>query len=218
MPPGGPLPFAELVELIETDNARGVEFLSPLSPWLLIDLLDVTGRRVADLFAKLPPEDRAATNVAWADEAASANWTDVGREFTERWHHQMHIREAVGAPGLTSRRWIEPILRLSVLSLRRSYAQATAEPGTTVVLRVVGSWRHEWSMVRGPHGWDLLDGAAARPDASISMDTRTAWRSFFDFCTVAATRERVEVRGNAALAEPILNARSVMIRETISGA
>jgi uncharacterized protein (TIGR03083 family) len=215
---GDPVPFDDLVEIIEVDNARGVELLAQLSPSLLIDLLDVTGRGVAGLFAGLPPEGRAATNVAWADEAVSANWTDVGREFTERWHHQMHIRDAVGAPGLKSRRWIEPILRLSVLALRRSYARVAAEPGTTVVLRVSGSWRHEWSMVRGPHGWDLLDGAGARPDAAVSMDAQSAWRSFFDFCSVAETRARTDVQGDVALAEPILRARSVMIREAISGA
>lgn len=209
--------FAEIVDFIEKDNARGVEFLSTLSPRLLTDLLDVTGRWVARLFATLPLDGRAATNVAWADEAVSANWTDIGREFTERWHHQMHIREAVGAPGVTSRRWIEPILRLSVLALRRSYAPVSAEPGTTVVLRVGGGWRHDWSMVRGPLGWELLDGAAARPDAVVSLDTQTAWRSLFDFYTVAETRKRAEVRGNAALAEPILGARAVMIREAISG-
>jgi uncharacterized protein (TIGR03083 family) len=144
-----PLGFAELVEMIETDNARGVEFLSDLSPRLLTDLLEVTGPWVATMFARLPPESPSATDVAWANEATSANWMDVGREFTEQWHHQMHIRDAVGAPGLTSRRWIKPILRLSVLALRRSYRPELAAPGTCVVLSVRGAWRHSWSMVRG---------------------------------------------------------------------
>jgi hypothetical protein len=39
---------------------------------------------------------------------------ETGREYTERWHHQMQIREAVGAPGLLERRWYQPVLDLSV--------------------------------------------------------------------------------------------------------
>jgi hypothetical protein len=211
---GGP-GFAELVALIDADNARGVEFLTALGPRLITDLLDFTGPRVASLFNSLPPDARAATNVAWADEAVSANWTDVGREFTERWHHQMQIRDAVGAPGLTERRWIEPLLRLSLLALRRAYESVQADPGTAVVLRVRGAWAHAWTVVRGEAGWELFDGVAAHPAATVSMDAQDAWRSLFNFWSAAETQARADVAGDGRLAGPILGAKSVMIPEAI---
>lgn len=214
--PAGHVDFAELVELIDADNARGVGFLSTLSPQLITDLLEVTGRSVVRLFASLPPDAPARTNVAWAGEAVSVNWTDVGRELTERWHHQVHIRDAVGVPGLLmSRRWVEPILRLSVLALRRTYAQVDTEPGTAVVLRVHGAWRHRWSMVRGLSGWELVDGAAPRPDADVSLDCEIACRSFFGLPSEPGARARAELRGDVRFAEPILATRSLMIREAI---
>jgi uncharacterized protein (TIGR03083 family) len=211
----GEVGFAELVALIDEDNARGVEFLSTLGPGLLTDLLGFTGLRIARLFEGLVPNAPAATNVAWAGEAVSANWTDVGREFTECWHHQMQIRDAVGAPGLTGRRWVEPILRLSVLALRRAYAGVEATPGTSVVLRVRGDWAHTWTVTRGAAGWDLLDGAAGRPVAAVSMDVHEAWRSLFNFRSTEETYALADIAGDERLAVPILSARSVMISEAI---
>jgi hypothetical protein len=33
--------------------------------------------------------------VAWAGEAESKNWFHVARDYSEKWHHQQQIREAV---------------------------------------------------------------------------------------------------------------------------
>jgi hypothetical protein len=212
--PGGP-GFAELVALIDQDNARGVEFLTTLGPCLITDLLGFAGPRVAHLFQSLPPDAPAATNVAWAGEDVSANWMDIGREFTERWHHQMQIRDAIGAPGLTGRRWIEPLLRLSVLALRRAYDGVEADTGTSLMLRVRGDWTHAWTLVRGDSNWELFDGVAAHPATSVTMDVQDAWRSLFNFRSDNDTLALVEVVGDRRLAAPILLARSVMIPEAI---
>jgi hypothetical protein len=59
---------------------------------------------LAAAVAALPPHAEAPFGVAWAGETRSANWLDTGREYTERWHHQMQIRDAVGAPPLLERR------------------------------------------------------------------------------------------------------------------
>jgi hypothetical protein len=212
-----PVPFRQIVDAIDIDNARGVEFLRGFSGELLTDLIHFTGPRVAKLFRSLAPDGTAAANVAWAGEDVSVNWTDVGREFTERWHHQMQIRDAVGAPGLRERRWIVPVLRLSVLSLQRSFAFIDAPVGTSVVLVVHEPWSHAWTIVRATEAWRLFDGYESDPSAVVTMDCETAWRGLYDFYTPAEARSHVEIRGNAALAEPILSARSVMIREAMHG-
>jgi hypothetical protein len=212
----GPTPpdlgFSELVELIDGDNARGVEFLSTLSGGLLTDLLEVTGRWVASLFEGLDPHQPSNTYVAWAGERVSENWMDTGRELTERWHHQVQIRDAVGAPPLAGQRWISPILELSVLSLRRSYEEVLAPRGTAVVLAVRGDRRYAWSVVRGHSGWQVMRGVAAAPAAVLELDAESAARSFFDLLCVAETRQRASMTGDPALLEPILQARALMIR------
>lgn len=205
--------FARIVGAIDADNARGVEFLSALSPRVLTDLLEVTGRDIVRVFAALPPDAPARTSVAWAGEAVSANWTDIGREFTERFHHQVQIRDAVGAPPLADRRFVSATLRLGVLALRRAFASLGAEPGTSVVLSVAGGWSHSWSIVRGADGWQLSDGAAAEPTAKVTTDAETAWRSLFGLLTAEEARARSEVAGDAVLAARVFAARSVMVRE-----
>jgi hypothetical protein len=102
-----------------------------------------------------------------------------------------------------------------VLALRRAYAGVEATPGTSVVLRVRGDWAHAWTVTRGAAGWDLLDGAAGRPDAAVSMDVHEAWRSLFNFRSTEETRALAEVSGDSSLAAPILWARSVMIPQAI---
>ena len=78
---------------LHVEGARQASAPAPL------DLLAVTGPQDAAYHGSLDPHAPALFNVAWAGEQTSPNWFDIGREYTERWHHQQQIREAVGAPG-----------------------------------------------------------------------------------------------------------------------
>ena len=69
---------------------------------------------VVELFRSIDPFAPAHWAVAWAGEEPSAHWFDVGRDYTERWLHQQQIRDAVGAPPLTGREWLHPVLDLFV--------------------------------------------------------------------------------------------------------
>jgi hypothetical protein len=81
--------YADVVALIQRLNATGVEFGQRLSPALLTDLLEVTGRWMSAFVATLDPDAPALFAVAWAGETESNNRFDTAREYTERWHHQM---------------------------------------------------------------------------------------------------------------------------------
>lgn len=137
---------------------------------------------------------------------------DTGREFTERWHHQMQIRDAVGAPLLLNRRWLTPVLDLSVRALPRAFAAShVCEPGTAVVLRVRRDRAWVWSVVCQPSGWTILRGCADDPAASLRTDPDVVWRLFFGMLPVEEARGLVEIAGQASLAEPMLHARAVMV-------
>ncbi len=144
-------------------NAEGVAWSRRLSPRLLVDLLAITGEWTADLLGGLPPHDAAMWPVSWAGETVSENWMDVGREYTERWHHQMQIRDATSAPPtLLEARWYRPLLDLSVRALPKSYADVAAEPGTAVVFVVTSTGN---AMAGGAESADRLGAWTLMRDA-----------------------------------------------------
>jgi uncharacterized protein (TIGR03083 family) len=203
--------FEDVVNFINRINASGVSYAERLSPRLITDLLDVTGRWVSELVAELPPHDEAYIAVAWAGEQQSENWMDTGREYTERWHHQMQIRDAVGAAGLLERRWLYPVLDLSVRAFPRAYEGVEAAPGTAVTFEVDAEDENVWSVVREPAGWSVARGAAAHPAATLRTDADTAWRMLYNALPAGAARARVRVGGDQRLVEPMFDARSVMV-------
>ena len=115
---------------------------------MLTDLLERAGEQVAELVASLDPHAPALYPVSWAGEQASENWMDTGREYTEHWHHQMQIRDAVGRPRLLEPLWMS---RCSTCRCARCRTLTPAWPpptGTTVTLRVTGETTGTWSLVR----------------------------------------------------------------------
>jgi uncharacterized protein (TIGR03083 family) len=210
--PGRPLrTYDDVVQLINDLNATGVQYGARLSPRLLTDLLEQTGCWISDLFAQLPPHDQAPISVLWAGEERSENWMDVGREYTERWHHQMQIRDAVGADALLDRKWLEPLLDLSVRALPRAYASADAPRGTSVVLEVTGDSGGPWSVVREEAGWRVYRGAAPAPHAVVRIAPDDVWRLLYNALPASQARQALTVEGDRGLAEPLVHTRSVMV-------
>lgn len=218
--------YGDIVGWIDHLNAGGVATAARLSTRVITDLLDVTGVWVADMVEALPPDGAAVFGVAWAGELQSTNWMDVGREYTERWHHQAQIRDALGAPRLLERRWLEPLLDVSVRVLPVAYASVEAPIGAAVTLHVVAvepaADALTWSAVKEGRGWhvwrgapDLAESGGAGPDAPPRVRVRLAaddaWRLFYNALDVGAARQRAHIEGDARLATPLLAARSVMV-------
>jgi uncharacterized protein (TIGR03083 family) len=209
--PPGPLRNArELTAFLNDLNARWIEAAGRLSPRSLVDLIALTGPEVAGFVDGLDPFGPALFAVAWAGEESSLNWLDTGREYTERWHHQQQIREAVGAISLTDRRWLRPVLDVSVHALPAAYREVPAPVDSAVTVVVSGEAGGTWSLVREAEGWALRMGPAAEPAARIRLDQDAAWRLFFKALPPATAAERVAIDGDASLARPYLSALAVM--------
>lgn len=202
--------YADLVDFLNDLNEGWVRAARRLSPRVLADLLEMSGTAVSAMVAALPPHEPSVFAVDWAGEPTSENWMDTGREMTERWHHQMQIREAVGAIGLTGPEWMGPVLDVSVRALRRAYAGVDAAPGTVVSLRV-GEPARTWSVVADAGGWRVMDGAGDDAAASVWLDEDTAWRMFYNALPRETLRNRARVEGDSSLAEPLFTARAVMV-------
>jgi hypothetical protein len=201
----------DLARFVNGLNAGGVAFGARLSPRLIIDLLEIAGEWVAKLIEGLSPEALSLFAVSWAGESESLNWMDTGREYTERWHHQMQIRDAVGEPRLLVPRWMEPMLDLSVRALPVAYANRAAPQGTVVTLEVHGPTSGNWSVVREKTRWRVVRGRPEAPEALVRMGTDDVWRVFYNAAASPGLRTRIQIEGDTLVAEPMLKARSVIL-------
>lgn len=209
-PPAGPIAaYRDLVAYLDQLNASWTEAARRIGPQVLVDLLAVTGPQVAAFVATLDPGGPALYAVAWAGEDRSANWLDIGREYTERWHHQQQIREAVGAPALVAPRWLHPVLDVSMRALPRTYRDAATPAGSAVTVVVEGDAGGAWTVRRGPEGWRLFTGSADSPRARVRLDQDTAWRLFFGV-PMADPRRRLAIEGDEALGAVALKAVAIM--------
>lgn len=206
----GPPSYTEVMTLINSLNATGVAYAARLSSRLLTDLLEVTGRWVSEFVETLDPDAAALFPVAWAGESESKNWMDTGREYTERWHHQMQIRDAAGVPLLLENRWYEPLLSFSLRALPRVYAEVTAADGTALTLHIEES-ELSWSLVRRSDGWSLSEGAAPHAAATVHIARDAAWRLLYNAYNRDSAASVLRIEGDRALALHFVHARSVMV-------
>ena len=202
--------YADLVQHLDRLNAEWVTAARRISPPLLIDLLEHTGRQLSELIAGLDPGAPAIFPVAWAGEEESANWFDAGREYTERWLHQQQIRDAVAAPGLTSREWMHPVLDLFLRALPHRYRDVAAEPETDLHVAIEGEAGGDWTLRRDAAAWRLHTGASRTPAARVRMGQDTAWRLFSKGLAPSAARERMTIEGDQTLAAGVLGALAIM--------
>jgi len=213
-PPGGaPADYDELLRFLDALNAEWVAAARRIGPRVLMDLLATIGPQDAAYVASLDPDAPAHFNVAWAGDAVSPNWFDVGREYTERWHHQQQIRDAVGAPGLVSRQWLHPVLDVSVRALPHAYRDVPARAGDAVTVVITGDAGDTWSLVRRAEAtpaWELCTGAADAPVVCITMSDDAAWRLFFTARKSAELLAAIHIDGDRAMARAATRALAVM--------
>ena len=201
----------DFVDFINELNAAWVTATRRLSPRVLTDMYEHAGRDIADWFESQPLEGPALFGVSWAGEQASVNWFDIGREFTELWHHQQQIRMAVGADPLPDPRYLRAVLDISVRGLPHAYRDVPAEPGETLVLDVTGPAGGQWTLARERDRWTLAGGAPPSETTRVRLNDDSAWKLLFNALPASDASRAVGVTGKAELAEALLRARSVIV-------
>lgn len=207
--------YAGIIALIQRLNAEGVAAGRHLSPRLLTDLLEITGAWMSDFLATLDPDAPALFAVAWAGENESTNRFDTAREYTERWHHQMQIRLAVGERGqsavLLAEQYAEPLLDTAMRVLPHAYREVDADDDAMLTLAVDAPWSREWTLRRRSGRWRLYEGSSSAPTARIRGTADDWWRLFFNALPAGDATRAFESDGPSALVEPLWRARSVMV-------
>jgi uncharacterized protein (TIGR03083 family) len=199
----------ELVGFVNDWNESWVRAARRISPRLLIALLEFTGGQMCDYFRSLDPYAMGGA-VSWAGPEPAPVWLDLAREYTERWHHQQHIRDAAGQPGLKEARYMAPALATFVWGLPRAFGMTPAAEGTAVTLTIAGASGGRWSLRREGGAWRLLAGAAERPAAEVTLDEDLAWRLFTRGLGRDAARERAALSGDRALGLKVLDTISII--------
>jgi len=198
-----------LVAAIDRQNAVWVEGTRRISPRLLIEFLRLTGELTEAYFQRLDPRAIGGP-VDWAGPEPAPVWLDVAREYTERWVHQQHIRDAVGRPGLNDRQWLAPVLETFVRGLPRALRGAPAQEGAALRLLISGEAGSEWVAMRQGDAWilDAVSGIAAT--ATVALDQEIAWRLFTKGITKDEARRAARIDGDIALAERALETVSIL--------
>lgn len=198
-----------IATLVNDTNSIWVEATRRISPRLLCGLLSTSGRQVSEYLGSLDPLSMGSP-VSWAGPQPAPVWLDIAREYTERWHHQQHIRDAVGKPGLREPRFLAPALATYVHCLPYTYSNIDAPEGAAVTLTITGASGGHWTLQREDHAWTLYAGFMVNACSAVTLDEDTAWRLFTRGVEQDCARRNMEIDGNLRLGEKLLDAVAII--------
>ncbi|HEV7282798.1 MAG TPA: maleylpyruvate isomerase N-terminal domain-containing protein [Pirellulaceae bacterium] len=186
-----------------------------LSPRVIVDLMEQADRELAAWFASLDPFKEAIFPVVWAGEERSANWMDVARDYTEKWHHAQQIFDAIGRPStITERRLFHPCLDIFLRALPWSLRDADAPRGAVATVRIVGDAGGEWNVARGDSEWDFVQRPVEdRPACIVTLSQESAWKVFTRRLDAEAALQRfpdIHIEGDRRLGCAVVEMVSVM--------
>lgn len=147
--------YGEIVSYLNHLNADWVVAMQRISPELLIEWLRSTHEEYVRCLELLNLSEPARFSVAWAGEETSQNWFHIAREYTEQWHHQQQIREAVGQQGILTRDFYYPALDTFLQALPFHYRSIEASEGTRVSLIIDSEAGGTWQLEKKASGWKL---------------------------------------------------------------
>ncbi len=201
---------ADLAAFINRLNGEGVTVYRRLSPLVLIRLVEVAAKSLAEFHASRDPQAMAPYGVSWAGEEKSANWFDTAREFTERWHHQQQIRLAVNKPGIMTRELYHPVLDCFLRALPFAYHSVTAKPGSFVQFNISGECGGSWYLYRAEESWQLAEEPVAEKTAETTIPQEIAWRIFTKGIDRESAQSQVRVTGDVKLGRRVLGMISIV--------
>ena len=192
------------VRALAAKNQRWIDGARHLSPRIIIDLLTWAGNEVDAYYSTVALTTHG--HVSWASDEPVPVWLDMAREFTERWVHQMQIREATGCVGGFRDAYLATVLRTFVWAIPHQYRVAE-KAGVKVQVDLVSGG--QWYLVcQGGPTWSLNEGVVDSPDASATFSDDCGWR----WLTGATLpHEGVSLQGPPTLCEPLLGVRAIIV-------
>jgi hypothetical protein len=192
-------------EYINTKNQEWVEISRSFSPQLLAELLQFTGR-LTYTYWQTVDLDEISAEVSWISKDTLPNWTDIAREYTERWLHQSHIREAVSLPLLYERKLLHPFIQTYMLAVPLTYESVNSNTGDVIEIVVEGKAGGNWSLQKEQRCWKLHDKMLKKRSVTkITIDQDKLWRLFSKGMSKEEAKESARIEGNGVLADYFFN-------------
>ncbi|MBN2364544.1 MAG: maleylpyruvate isomerase N-terminal domain-containing protein [Calditrichaeota bacterium] len=203
--------YESLVDFLNGLNNLWVRAAKRLSPLLIIELTEFTTPEAVQHFKDLDPKGLALFSVAWAGEQESENWFDIAREYTEKWHHQQQIREAVRRPLLIEEKWLSPLINTLIRGVPPVYNKfAAGIDSENIGIYISDVIEGSWLLASEENQWRLMKSKNMETDTTIEMDDDTAWRLFTKNITEEEAIKRIRVSGNQKLGNLIAKTVSFM--------
>lgn len=202
----------DLVQSLNAANQRWVSQTAFLSPALLVDLLEHTGRLIETLWATADL-DAPSEAVWWAGVSLAPVWLDLARDYSEEWIHQQQIRDAAHRPGLTEATSLDPVLDILLRALPHTYRHLPPPMGASVLIVLTAAERElTWTLSADPDGWTLHNGRphSQRPTTTITTTADRFWRLAAGALSADAARTKTSLAGDRELGEPFLHIVSVV--------
>ena len=202
--------YDDLVAFIQRLNRDWIVATRRLSPQMLVRMIREADEELLALLSDKDPTSPAIFSVAWAGEDKSEHWFDVAREYTEKWHHQQQIRDAVGKPDLASRRHLHPVIATFVRAMPHAYRDVSPPDGTHVQLSIGGEASSVWCITRNDARWTLEAKVVADPACEVVLEGDVAWRLWTKGLPASDAPSRIKIHGDAGLAAPLLAMTCIM--------
>jgi uncharacterized protein (TIGR03083 family) len=201
--------YGELLDFLNQLNADWVRAFRRISPPVLIGLMEEASAQLVEHFRSLDPYGVAPFAVSWAGEERSLNWFDIAREYTERWHHQQQIRDAVQRPGIMTPALYAPVLETFIRVLPHSYNGVKAPKGTVIQVDIAGTSGGTWYL-RRDEAWILTKTNSGEWKSRVEIPEEIAWKLFTKAYSQANLPREIKIQGDVELAKPFLTAVAVM--------
>jgi uncharacterized protein (TIGR03083 family) len=201
--------LASTIAFINDLNATWLRGARRLSPRLVCTLLRTSGQELA-AFVQTWDLETLGPPVGWAGPESAPVWLDLAREFSERWVHQQHIRDAVGIPGATETAFLRPVLAAFMYALPFALREVTGRVGDTMRVTIAGDAGGTWQVVRQPETWKLEGPTTTLPAAALELDQDLAWRLFTKGVSPSDARSRVDASGDPGLIDAALRTVAIL--------
>lgn len=202
--------YTDLINYLNRINADWVTAMRRVSPEVLIAWLQHSHEAFIQCLEALDPQAPAKYSVAWAGEKISTNWFHIAREYTEKWHHQQQIREAVGKQAILTREFYYPALDTFLQALPFQYSSTSAPDGTRISLHIDTEAGGTWQLERQTSGWNLVSKPTPAPHAEVFIPASLAWKLLTKAVRFEDVRDEIQFNGDQTILIPALRMISVI--------
>ena len=198
--------YDDLVSFIQKMNNDWIIATQRLSPRILITLLRNSELELVEFLNTLNLQDKAIFPIDWAGEKESENWFDIAREYTEKWHHQMQIREALGnSEILYQPHFFQPIIDCFIKAIPFTYEKLD-KSNFNLEIEIIGQCGYTLYLQKSDEKVSFLQNVQTENKIGITQE------EFWKLVTNSKPKNEIAftARGDETVTSHFLNVVAVM--------